>query len=316
MANERAKSAFSDLMKQADLPGGDNRWYREHGGDASQLRRWKRGDVIISKENWDKLAKWLAAERPQNPTFVQHLSVVAKVLDQEREQSIAALRRPRSVQNHPVGNDFVDQSPPRGILQQVRRNARDIVFWHTFRDRDRDGKGVRDLIENAENRVVVTGGSLDQCVWRFRNEILEALKRKVLVGLVMATPVEPALKFYIRYADSLLRVSPLTRGRYEEFYLSLSTAERGRFALFYTDIPLTHSLGLYDDQIFVSEFCIDRHAEQCPSYAAFWGSHAYGVFFYEIHILLKSSRLSLGSGKNRLLANVGADAKRTPHYRP
>lgn len=304
--NERVRAALSELLGAVfNSPREMEEWYTGHVGDPRQLRLWRSGRVIIEEENWNKkFANWLEKDFGRDLEFCKKLANVKVLIDEERLRSQAAQRRGKS---------------PESADSQVKADnaARDVLFWHTFRNRDHAGKGVRDLIATAQQRVVVTGGSLDQCVWRFRNELRMALDRNVLVGLAMADPSsEDALRLYVRYADSLLKLASLTENRYKEFYKSLAPAQRQRFSFSYTELPLTHSLGLYDDQIFLSEFCIDRHSEECPSYAVVQGSPSYGVFLYEIHTILKESRCVLGTGKEKLISNIAADAKRTPHYRP
>jgi hypothetical protein len=210
---------------------------------------------------------------------------------------------------------LVNQLVEQGTLADLRHNARDVSFWHTFHDRGADGKGVHDLIGGAGHRIVVTGGSLGQIIWRFKTRIRQALSRGVLVGLVMATPVPEVLKYYLRYSESLRKLSPLTQALYRTFCRSLSASQRERVAVCHTNIPLTHSIGLYDDQLFVSDFCIDVPAEECPSFSALAGSHAFYVYLSEVHTLLTTSRCVFGSGAEELLASIErsqSPAKSTP----
>src|SRR5712691_2987168 len=173
--NERAKAALSELLGAVlHTPRKIEEWYARHGGDQRQLRLWRSGGAIIDEENWDKkFANWLQTDFGRDSTFCATLARVKTVIDEERERSRTAQRSGKS-----AGSLRPNTEP--------LHSAQNVMFWHTFRDRDKDGKGVRDLIANAQRRVVVTGGSLDQCVWRFRNELRVALDRKVLVGLMMA----------------------------------------------------------------------------------------------------------------------------------
>ena len=304
--NERVNDAFTDLLtRKFSRPKDINEWYTEHGGDPEQLRVWRSGRVIISQENWNtKFSNWLLDDFGEQTEFRNAVLQTQRVIDDEREKSTAAQRRGKSL-------------APAVAPTKPDHSARGITFWHTFQEREHDEKGVRDLIATAGRRVVVTGGSLDQCVWRFRNEIRLALDRGVLVALVMGDPhSEHAIRLYRRYADRFLTRPSLIESRYRTFYRSLASAERQRFSFSYTDLSLTHSLGLYDDQIFLSEFCLDRHAEECPSYRVAPDCHSYGVFFYEIHTILLESHNRLGRGKQKLLKTVADSAKSIRSYKP
>ena len=72
----------------------------------------------------------------------------------------------------------------------------------------------------------------------------------------------------------------------------------------HTDIPLTHSIGLYDNAIYVSELCIDHSSSNCPSFSPPPGPKSHSLFLAELKQLLKESRLIDGSAHARLLGGL------------
>jgi hypothetical protein len=204
----------------------------------------------------------------------------------------------------------VAQRGARRVAKHQRGKASDVVFWHSFDDREADGKGVGHLIESAKRRIVITGGSLNTLAWDFIDQLQARLAKGVSVGIVMATPSPETLKTYVRYSEFLNATSPGTQLRYEKFCKSLSEEESTRFALCHTDIFLTHSIGLYDDQAFVSEFCIDRKSKDCPSFRSLAGSETYLLCLSEVRTLLQESRCVFGEGMATLLDNVTRELSR------
>jgi hypothetical protein len=185
--------------------------------------------------------------------------------------------------------------------------AADVVFWSNFHDRKANNKGVEDLIKSANKRVIITGALLNEVAWQI-DEIKSALSKvEVLVGLIMATP--KTLERYAPYSKFLKQTYEGTFARYEDFCSSLSASERKRFALCYTDKLQTHSIGLYDNQLYVSEFCINQRSVDCPSFSTSAGSETYAKFLSEVQFLLNNSRCYSGKGLPKLLRNVNAELR-------
>ena len=67
----------------------------------------------------------------------------------------------------------------------------------------------------------------------------------------------------------------------------LSNEQKQYFCVYSTQIPLTHSIGLYDDIIIVSEFCLDTASSHVPSYQVAKNSKSYKTFLQEVRILLE-----------------------------
>ncbi len=131
-----------------------------------------------------------------------------------------------------------------------------------------------------------------------------ALSRGTLIGIVIAKATRKNLEFYARYSRDIDQTLPTTHGMYRTFAAALDRKQSECFALYHTDIPLTHSIGLYDNAIYVSELCIDHSSSNCPSFSPPPESKSHSLFIAELKQLLKESRLIDGSAHARLLGGL------------
>ena len=76
------------------------------------------------------------------------------------------------------------------------------------------------------------------------------------------------------------------------------------FALFGATILMTHSIGLYDDAMFISEFCIDTESYRAPSFRVLPHTPSYKVFLSEARTLLTESLPLLGPTKSVIDQNL------------
>jgi hypothetical protein len=189
-------------------------------------------------------------------------------------------------------------------VRQFAHADRDVVFWRSFRDRDADGNGVGNLISNAKKCIIVSGVTPHQLVHRFEEDIRGALKGNVLVGIIRSRLTPDLCRLYEPYA----RVDPTalstTAELYIKLYNKLSESQKEYFGFFETDILLTHSIGLYDKRVFLSEFIMHQHSEHCPSCLLPYASCTCNQLLSELLALLESARVLFGGAKDSLLAIV------------
>jgi hypothetical protein len=96
----------------------------------------------------------------------------------------------------------------------------------------------------------------------------------------------------------------LAHKRYEDFLIKLPRAKADLFNVYCTEIPLMHSLGLYDDKLYVSEFCLDADSSRVPSYELAVGGIGYRTFIGEIQALLRDGTPLFGSGPSRIATDL------------
>jgi hypothetical protein len=193
---------------------------------------------------------------------------------------------------------------PTQARHQVDGSAPDVQFWHTVAEREAHGRDVRALVNRTERRVIITGISLNYLVWHCARELRDALSRGRLVGIVLASATPESINFYARYSRVVAKTLPTTHAMYEDFSKSLDKKQLECFALHHTDLPMTHSIGLYDDALYVNEFCIDCPSSRCPSFSPPLGSHSHSLFMSELKEILKESRRVYGTGHERLLGGL------------
>jgi len=61
------------------------------------------------------------------------------------------------------------------------------------------------------------------------------------------------------------------------------------------------SIGLYDRQMYISEFCLGYSPSVCPSYAPGPETHTYNVGVCELQLLLTKSFCVFGGGKGGIV---------------
>jgi hypothetical protein len=187
---------------------------------------------------------------------------------------------------------------------------REVIFWHTFRERDADGKGVGNLIAAACERVVISGATLHQLVLRFEDDILAALERGVLMGIIRSRLTPDLRSLYEPYGRFDPRSLSTTGELYSKLCRKLSESQKKRFCLFETDLLLTHSIGLYDQELFVAEFVMHQHSEHSPSYMPPLHSSTHGVLLSEIFMLLTTAHPLFGDAQTDLLKSIERDLGR------
>jgi hypothetical protein len=182
--------------------------------------------------------------------------------------------------------------------------APDVRFWHSVADREAHRRDVRALVSGSARRVIITGIELNYIIKYCANELQTALSGGTLIGIVIAKSTPRNIAFYTRYSRGVAKTLVATHDMYSEFAKSLDKRQSECFALYHTDIALTHSIGLYDDAVYVSEFCIDCPSSLCPSFSPPPGSRSHSLFISELKEILKGSLSVHGSGHARLLGTL------------
>lgn len=204
------------------------------------------------------------------------------------------IRKTRLGSSSEIGSRFAHADP-------------EVVFWHTFRDRDADGSGVGNLIAKSERQVIISGATLHQLVLRFDNDIVSALEQRVLVGIIRARLTPELCKLYDPYGRFDTASISNSNALYEKLRNRLSDSQKKYFGLFETDQLLTHSIGLYDKRLFVAEFVMHQHSELSPSYMVPSGSPTHQVLLSELIHLLRKSRLVCGGAQMALIKNAARE---------
>ncbi len=196
--------------------------------------------------------------------------------------------------------------PPVRIQPQhgADGSASDVHFWHSVADREAHGRDVRALVTGAQRRVIITGIGLHYIVKYCGNELQAALSGGRLIGIVITKATPRNIAFYARYSRGVDKTIVGTHGMYTEFARSLDKRQLECFALYHTDLALTHSIGLYDDAVYVSEFCINSPSSLCPSFSPPPGSRSHSLFISELKEILRGSICAHGSGHARLLGGL------------
>ena len=173
--------------------------------------------------------------------------------------------------------------------------ARDVLFWHSITNRQLYDVDVRGLITKSRKYIFISGVSLTYVIKHCADDLRDALVRGCEIKIVISDNSELARLFYSRFSNRLGEEHALTYERYNRFYDNLPEKEKKLFKVYFTNVTLSHSIGLYDDQLFVSEYCLDCDSSRCPSYRLTTESESYDVLKNEIKILLSESECRIGT---------------------
>lgn len=266
------------------------------GGFLSPVLFWMRQKAHHASLDWYVLAFLFASSLPAFTWAVLILVKSGKSSSASvRSESAPDLSAAVSTEISPV---------PTYPQHEGDGSAPDVRFWHSVGEREAHGRDVRALLSGAQRRVIITGIELHYVVKYCANELQSALSRGRLVGIVIAKATPRNITFYGRYSRGVDKTLAATHDLYRGFAESLDKRQSECFALYHTDVALTHSIGLYDDAVYVSEFCIDCPSSLCPSFSPPPESKSHSLFISELKEILKGSPCVHGSGHVKLLGGL------------
>lgn len=178
------------------------------------------------------------------------------------------------------------------LLKTCKTVEKSVSFWNTIIERQTEGIDVRGLLSNSKTYVFLSGITMHYVIQSCREELRSALMRGVKIDIVTAMNDDSKV-FYRRYSN--INLISESHTEYRNFFNSLSNRERNLLRVYTSSIIMTHSIGKYDEEIFVSEFCIDTDSLHVPSYRLTLVDQAYTVFNNEISILMNESICIVGT---------------------
>ena len=165
------------------------------------------------------------------------------------------------------------------------------MFWNNVQDREGDDIDVTRLIKRAKFDIFLSGITLNYVIESQAELIRTAIKeRGVRVLMVIASDSKNSGRTYKRYTRNIDERLPQSHRNYCDFVSTLTPEEAGRIDIRETALLITHSIGMYDKEIYISEFCLDVDSRLVPSYCLTESDSAYRIFVQEIGILTDESR--------------------------
>jgi hypothetical protein len=172
----------------------------------------------------------------------------------------------------------------------VRSPSSPTGFWGSARARHEERQDARSLIARTQERLFVSGITLTFIIQHCQSELESMISRGLPVDLVIAADTPFTRSVYARYSPEIDVNLPLACRRYRAFRDAIHAERRHLFRVYSTAIPLTHSIGMYDNIIHVSEFCIDTDSARVPSYQLAESSPGYETYLKEVRLLLQEGR--------------------------
>jgi Predicted nucleotide-binding protein containing TIR-like domain len=172
----------------------------------------------------------------------------------------------------------------------VRKKApEEVLFWDSIIERQRVNKDVRGLIANAKKCIFLSGITLSYVVTKCHAELSTAIFNGVQVQIVISNGDTKLIPFYSRYSNSVEQNLPLAVLRYQKFFNTLPESKRSCFSVYLTRAPMVHSIGFYDDDCYVSEFCIDADSSNAVSFRVTPDMQSYTSYVHEKKVLLNEA---------------------------
>ena len=164
-----------------------------------------------------------------------------------------------------------------------------VRFWQTIAERQRVDLDVRGLIAGAKQSIAISGITLGYVITKCHLELLAALRRGVSVRMVIAAQDSIHLPFYERYSNAPTKRLPSIVHSYNTFSKKLQPDERQRLKVAGTKAPIAHSIGIYDNVIYLSQLCLDVDSSNATSYCIEAHMTAHSILLQEMETLINES---------------------------
>ena len=190
----------------------------------------------------------------------------------------------------------VELNRPRARPEKI------IRMWNNVQERHRDGTDLRSQIESARHGIFVSGISLRYPAIYCKMQMIEALSRDVCVE-VLIPAIDSNIEFYDFHKPHSAEEIRLSHEAWLEFFAKLSAKQKSGFSVTATSLTLTHSIGLYDEHMFVNPFCIGLNSAELPSFRLERGCGAYNAYVKDaLEHLARGERICGGGGQSFLVS--------------
>ena len=190
-------------------------------------------------------------------------------------------------------------------MSSARSTSSAVSYWDNISMRRKAGEDPPSLINRSSERVLITGIALNFIAKHCKPEIESALRRGTAIGILLADNSDLSKRIYYRYSSSSDPSIPSmreSRNKFCSFKRSLSKDLSSRLGIYRSNIPMMNSIGLYDDILSVSLFCMGGDSTASPSFqVGDEQSSLYRVFYDEAKELLLEADPILDSVKARKL---------------
>jgi len=139
-------SELRQLLTSANLPGGQNEWFRETlGMEDRSLRRWLSGQHLPSEDNWKKLIQALKKEREQDAVFLTKLNKLQERFPEEQARVALAQRQASSLRSRIRPPAVIEPEPYEGAVELEDQEGEALETSASATPKPRDPIGLQRL---------------------------------------------------------------------------------------------------------------------------------------------------------------------------
>lgn len=182
-----------------------------------------------------------------------------------------------------------------GVGGPAEQQTSGVRFFNSFSERDPATHSVEALIVKAKRRIIISGIALFYLPkWR-QKQVLDAAERGVRVALIVAKKTPATQSLYAPYVSDKVSFAARGYAYLKPFRSLLSKKAMRNLGCYTTSYLITHSIGVYDQSIYISELCLVDDKGLNPSYAVEPGSSLHPQFEREAYRFLASAKPLFGS---------------------
>jgi transcriptional regulator with XRE-family HTH domain len=168
-------------------------------------------------------------------------------------------------------------------------------FYDNFFERRRANCDVPKLIVKAEDRIIISGISLFYLSKYCEKEVIDAAERGVTIALIVGEKTPATRVLYAPYVSDERSFADPGYEYLKRFRTALSAKAARTLGCYSAKHLITHSIGVYDQSIYVSELCLVDNKGLNPSYSMQVESPLYALFENEAYRLLAAAKPLFGS---------------------
>lgn len=169
------------------------------------------------------------------------------------------------------------------VFRQASRRTSElsVPFWNNVQERHWARLDLRSLIEESRRRIFVSGISLKYLVVFCNEQLASALKRGVAVEILIASLDTVKAGHYDLHKAHAHDEVTMAQLRWSEFADSLEDKHLEQLSVTTSSTIMTHSIGIYDDAMYVNAFCAGLESPNLPSFRLEPNMSAYTSYVHD-----------------------------------
>jgi Predicted nucleotide-binding protein containing TIR-like domain len=201
----------------------------------------------------------------------------------------------------------------RGDNAEICKAPTHVAFWNNVHERSQEKCDLRSLVQTSTRYVFLSGIALNYVVQSCRQQMISTLNAGTTVEVLIPTLSAANSKRYTPFKSDALDEMRLALSRWSKFSASLEEEAAGRFRLFATDLHLTHSVGIYDELMYVNPYCAGLDSADLPSFRLDRSIPAFGSYLSDLAYHIQAAKLIAGDAATPYIIQLADDWRKNAH---